>query len=110
MGGLFYLFLFFFLRGVVGGGEFELEQETNNEANTRMAKLIAHEIEVSFTTQTHGYKPDHFMKSNASINPRRRGAIEGHEIIHVLVHQPEGNCFVTYKGLIMTLCIGNTFL
>ena len=50
------------------------------------------------TSQGEGDEADHLVQGNASVH-HCAGGIQRHGVIHVLVHQPESNGFVTNQRL-----------
>ena len=51
---------------------------------TRVSELVAHEVEVPLSSQRHGDEADHLVEGNATVNARGGGAIQCHEVVHVL--------------------------
>ena len=50
-----------------------------------MSKLVAHEVEVSLSSQRQGDEADHLVEGNAAVDAGGGRAIQCHEVVHVLV-------------------------
>eukprot|EP00951_Prasinocladus_malaysianus_P043456 scaffold542677_cov46-Prasinocladus_malaysianus.AAC.1 len=78
----------------------------------RVAEFIAHEVEVALAAQGSSEESDHLVQGNAAVNDRTgwTKARSSHEVIHVLVHEPESDSFVSDQSLIVTLSVAHTCL
>lgn len=74
-----------------------------------MAKFIAHECEVAFTSEATGDQTDHFMQGHTTIDDRCERAHFAHVRVHFTVHEPKGKALVADEGLVMAFAIGNCF-
>mmetsp|Transcript_34330 Transcript_34330/g.87797 ORF Transcript_34330/g.87797 Transcript_34330/m.87797 type:complete len:213 (+) Transcript_34330:439-1077(+) len=77
-----------------------------------VAELIAHEVEVRLAAQGHGDQADHLVQRNSAVHSGRAGAKAGrcHEVVHVLVHQPERDCLVAHQRLVVALRVADAGL
>jgi hypothetical protein len=66
-----------------------------------MAKLIPHEVQVCFSTKTHGEKSDHLVESHSSVHSDSQWVFLAHVSVDLLVKQPHGYCFVSHYCLVM---------
>lgn len=63
-----------------------------------MAKLIAHEVEVALASEHSSDQPDHLVQGDTSARVSY-WPINRHAVIHVLVHEPEGDGLVPHQRL-----------
>ena len=74
-----------------------------------MAEFIAHEVEVSVSGRAYGGKPYHLVKRNSPVHDETLRILV-HRSVHLLIHQPEYQCLVPDKSLVVTLCVADGFL
>mmetsp|Transcript_16211 Transcript_16211/g.27850 ORF Transcript_16211/g.27850 Transcript_16211/m.27850 type:complete len:222 (+) Transcript_16211:1394-2059(+) len=66
-----------------------------------MPKFVAHEAQPRLTPQGHGDSTDHLVHCDAPLHHWVCRGQRAHASVHLLVHEPEGDCHVTNKGLIV---------
>jgi hypothetical protein len=76
----------------------------------RVAKLIAHEVQIRITTQTERYQPDHLVQGHPPEHRRRLLTQHRHICVDLRIEQPHSKCFVSHQRLIMTLSIADARL
>lgn len=60
---------------------------------------LTHEVQVSLPSQAMGKQSDHLVELDAPINNGVHWNQSAHVGVHILVHQPEGQRFVSHQGL-----------
>mmetsp|Transcript_39718 Transcript_39718/g.77744 ORF Transcript_39718/g.77744 Transcript_39718/m.77744 type:complete len:451 (-) Transcript_39718:756-2108(-) len=75
-----------------------------------VTKLVTHKVEVPLPPQGHGEHADHLVQRNAAVDNQVGGSQVGHAIVHLLVHQPEGNGLVTNERLVVALAVAHHLL
>ena len=75
----------------------------------RMAKLVAHEVEVAFAACRDGHQTDHLMQGDGALDDHVFVAAV-HAPIHFLVGQPEHERLVAHERLIVALAVGDVLL
>jgi len=70
-----------------------------------MTEFISHEIQVSVPGCGKGEQTYDLVQGNSPVNDKRRDVF-AHGSIHILVYEPEYDCFITNQRLIVTLGIG----
>ena len=73
-----------------------------------VTEFVAYEVEPSFATYGHREHANHFMQREAAIDDVTLVFVFHHGV-HFFVHEPEGEGFVSYEGLVVGLCVGNCF-
>mmetsp|Transcript_17773 Transcript_17773/g.41029 ORF Transcript_17773/g.41029 Transcript_17773/m.41029 type:complete len:473 (-) Transcript_17773:1167-2585(-) len=73
-------------------------------------KLVAHEVEVSLATERHGEHADHLVHGDTAVNNQVCRSEVGHAVVHLLVHQTEGNGLVANECLVVALAVANNLL
>mmetsp|Transcript_40311 Transcript_40311/g.126894 ORF Transcript_40311/g.126894 Transcript_40311/m.126894 type:complete len:704 (-) Transcript_40311:165-2276(-) len=76
----------------------------------RMSEFVTHEVEVSLSSERHGDQSDHLVQGDSSVDDGVGGGEEGHAVVHLLVHEPEGDGLVTNKRLIVRFGVANNLL
>ena len=66
----------------------------------RMAEFVAHEIEPALTAEGEGHEADDLVEGDAAFDDRVV-VVLGHVPVHLLVHEAEGDGFVTDEGLVV---------
>ena len=69
-----------------------------------MTEFVTHKIEVGLPSQRDRKEADHLMQRHTPIN-NQVFSRPIHIRIHLLVHQPEGNGFISHQSLIMRLAV-----
>mmetsp|Transcript_8241 Transcript_8241/g.15658 ORF Transcript_8241/g.15658 Transcript_8241/m.15658 type:complete len:572 (-) Transcript_8241:563-2278(-) len=72
-----------------------------------VAELVAHEGEVALPAQGHGEDADHLVQRKPAVHAVRRLPDGGHLIVHVGVHQPEGQRLGPHQRLVVGLGVGD---
>ncbi len=75
-----------------------------------MAELVAHEVEVPVPPERHRERPDHLVQGDPARGDRRVGRQRAHVVVHLLVHEPEGERLVPDQGLVVGLGVGDALL
>mmetsp|Transcript_155367 Transcript_155367/g.498494 ORF Transcript_155367/g.498494 Transcript_155367/m.498494 type:complete len:736 (-) Transcript_155367:1057-3264(-) len=75
----------------------------------RVAKLVAHEVQVALSAQGQDEEPHHLVQRKPSVHAERvLGAVhDAHACVHLRVHQPEGQGLVADNGLVMGLAVAD---
>lgn len=60
---------------------------------------LTYEVEVAFTAQAVSEEADHLVQLQAAVDDRRHGNQGAHVGVHLLVHQPEGQSFISNQRL-----------
>mmetsp|Transcript_26714 Transcript_26714/g.58919 ORF Transcript_26714/g.58919 Transcript_26714/m.58919 type:complete len:312 (-) Transcript_26714:1042-1977(-) len=77
----------------------------------RMPKLIPQKSQISLPTKATGHQPNHLVQRHPPINNQGIRVYNAtHVEVHLLVHQPHCDSFVSDNGLIVGLGVGNALL
>mmetsp|Transcript_11978 Transcript_11978/g.25167 ORF Transcript_11978/g.25167 Transcript_11978/m.25167 type:complete len:437 (+) Transcript_11978:306-1616(+) len=69
----------------------------------RVAELVPHEGEVPPPADAHGEQADHLVQRDAAVDAVGGGPERAHAVVHVGVHEPEGNRLGPHQRLVVAL-------
>mmetsp|Transcript_53980 Transcript_53980/g.110172 ORF Transcript_53980/g.110172 Transcript_53980/m.110172 type:complete len:679 (+) Transcript_53980:411-2447(+) len=76
----------------------------------RVPELVTHEGEVALAAERHGHEADDLVHGDAAVHDRVRRRQQRHPVVHLLVHQPEGDGLVADKRLVVRLAVAHHLL
>mmetsp|Transcript_13740 Transcript_13740/g.31730 ORF Transcript_13740/g.31730 Transcript_13740/m.31730 type:complete len:415 (+) Transcript_13740:249-1493(+) len=76
----------------------------------RVTKLVAHEVEISLSSERHCDEADHLVQGDAAVDDGVGGGQERHAVVHLLVHEPESDGLITNKSLVVRLGVADNLL
>eukprot|EP00951_Prasinocladus_malaysianus_P021839 scaffold181505_cov33-Prasinocladus_malaysianus.AAC.1 len=75
-----------------------------------VAKLVAHEVQPAVPAERHRQQPCHLVEGDASSDDRRLLLQGAHVVIHLGVHQAEGDGLVAHESLVVALAVRHHLL
>mmetsp|Transcript_9850 Transcript_9850/g.28314 ORF Transcript_9850/g.28314 Transcript_9850/m.28314 type:complete len:381 (+) Transcript_9850:270-1412(+) len=75
-----------------------------------VAELIAHEVEVALAAESHSHHADALVQRDAAVDDEVGRGEERHAVVHLLIHEPEGNGLVAHQRLVVRLAVAHHLL